>query len=173
MNTKRSTKALAFSGIATAVISTVMYLSSIVTVFEYCACVVGGLIVTFIIVEFGTKYALTVYFASSVLSVIIIPTKMTLLLFVLFCGWYSFVKRYLDRLPSFIRILSKLAVFNTSLAAITFITVKFLMTEAIAWYMYVLVFLLADLTFLMYDRLIDKLIFIYVMKYRNKLKFLK
>ncbi|MBE6701742.1 MAG: hypothetical protein E7582_07660 [Ruminococcaceae bacterium] len=168
---KRKTKGIAFSGLSVALIIVLFFISSIFDVLDYTACAFAGLIVTFILVEFGTSLAVAVYFASSILSLLLVPSKFTILLFIFFCGWYSFVKRFIERIREPFCMVIKFAVFNVALLCVTFITSKLLLLEVeVLWY--VLVFLLANVTFYLYDLLITRLIWIYVHKYRKKLKFL-
>ena len=76
---KSKTKSIAFSGIATAIIVILLFIAGIIEVLDYTACAICGLIITFILVEFGTSSAIGVYIASSILSLLIIPSKIYLL----------------------------------------------------------------------------------------------
>ena len=172
MKSNRKTKAITFSGLATAMTLVLFFLASIIDVLDYTVSAICGLVVTFILVEFGTKSALCVYFASSILSLIILPSKTTVLLFVAFCGWYPFIKRYLERLREPFCIIIKFLVFNLSLALIIYLTKKFFVIEHIPTVGYIILCVVSNITFVLYDVLITKTIWLYVHKYRKKLTFL-
>ena len=54
---RRKIKAITFSGLTIALIVVLLFLSSIIEVLDYTACAICGIAVTFILVEFGTGYA--------------------------------------------------------------------------------------------------------------------
>ena len=72
---KRKTTAIAFSGIAIALIVILLFIAGIIDVLDYTASAICGLIVTFILIEFGTSSAVAVYVSSSILCLIMIPSK--------------------------------------------------------------------------------------------------
>lgn len=165
---KKRTKAISFSGIVTALIVVLLFLAGIIDVLDYTASAIAGILVTFILIEFGTSFALSVYFSSSILSLLIIPNKLSALLFVAFCGWYSFVKRYIERFPKVIEMVAKFLIFNSILTVIVFITKFILMFDSISIFTYLVVFLTANVAFILYDILITRLIWLYINIYRKK-----
>lgn len=170
---KNKTKAIAFCGIAVAVIILLLFMAGIIDVLDYTACAICGLVVTFILIEFGTSSALGVYLASSFLSLLILPSKIATILFIAFCGWYSFVKRYLERLRMPFDIILKLLLFNVVLCVIFAVTKFALMIENESSPILIGLFILCNFTFIIYDKLITKLIWLYVNVYRKKLNFFK
>lgn len=169
----KKTKALAFSGLSVALIVVLLFVASIVDVLDYSASAICGLIVTFILIEFGIKNAVSVYFASSIIAFLLIPSKISAILFIVFCGWYSFVKRYLERLKKPLEIVSKFLLFNLVLAVIIAITRLVLLIDNIGIITIASIALVSNFAFLLYDILITKLIWLYVNVYRKKLKFLR
>ena len=170
---KNKTKAIAFSGIATSVIVILLFLAGIIEVLDYTACAICGLVVTFILVEFGRSAALGVYFASSILSLLIVPSKIATVLFIAFCGWYSFVKSRLEKLRTPLDLIIKLLLFNIVLIIIYLITKFVLILENDTSIILIALFVVCNFTFLIYDKLITKLIWLYVNVYKKKLNFLK
>ncbi len=169
----KKTKAVTFSGLAIALIVILMLLASFIDVLDYTASAICGIIVTFIIVEFSTRYALSVYFGASILSLLLLPTKITAILFVAFCGWYPFVKRYLERIKEPFSSLLKLLIFNAALTVIILISRSVFLFEVSSSKWYVLLYLLCNFTFIIYDVLITKLIWLYVHKYKKQFKIFK
>ncbi len=170
---KRKTTATAFSGIAIALIVILLFIASIVDVLDYTASAICGLIVTFILVEFGASFAIAVYASSTILCIIMIPSKIAAVLYITFCGWYSFIKPRLERIREPWGTILKFLIFNGVLALIVFLTLKIFMIEKISTFVIVLLVLVSNFTFLLYDILITKLIWLYVHVYRKKLKFIK
>ena len=164
----KKTKAISFSGIVTALIIVLLFLAGIIDVLDYTASALAGILVTFILIEFGTSFALSVYFSSAILSLLIIPNKLSALLFVAFCGWYSFVKRYFEKLPKIIEIVVKFLTFNSILTIIILITKFILLFDNISIFTYVVVFVSANVAFILYDILITRLIWLYINAYRKK-----
>jgi hypothetical protein len=148
------------------------FIAGIIEVLDYSACAIAGIIVTFILIEFGTASAVGVYAVSSLISLLLVPSKLAPLLFIAFCGWYSFLKRYLERISGWSCILLKLLVFNVALTAVWLVTKAMLLIE-IEVYLAIPIILIANAVFFIYDNLLTRLIWLYVHKIRKKLTFLK
>jgi len=172
MRNNKKIKAITFSGLSIALIVVLMFMASIFDVLDYSIAAICGVIITFVLIEFGTSSAIGVHAGASILSLILIPNKINALLFVAFCGWYPLVKRYLERVGRTLEMVLKFTVFNVTLTAIFFgAKYLFLFNMDIEWY--IAMYFIANFTFLMYDILITKLIFLYVHKYRKRFTFLK
>lgn len=156
-----------------ALIVILLFLGSVIDILDYTVSAICGIIITFILIEFGTKFAVLSYFGASILGLILVPNKINAILFVAFCGWYPFIKRYLERLPSLFCLISKFAVFNATLIPIFLITAAFFPIENIRITEFVLLYAVCNVTFYLYDTLITKLIWLYVHKYRKLFKIFK
>ena len=170
---KKKTRAVAFAGIISALCVVLLYLGSIVDVLDYSVSALCGILVTLISVEFGNRTGVSVWIVSSILALLILPQKFSALLFVLFCGWYIFVKKLYEKLPNIVSWILKLATFNVVLAAILFITLKVLLIENLGFISIVGIVALSNLVFIIYDILLTKLTFLYIVSWRKKLTFLK
>ncbi len=170
---RNKTQKIAFSGVMSAVCVALLYLGSVIEVLDYSASAFAGLVVTLVIVEFGDRAGIGVWLTSSVLSLILLPVKSAALLFIVFCGWYSFAKRRLERLAPVLSWILKLVIFNLCLAVIYVITVKLLLIQDVTPLITVSVLLLANGVFLIYDVLITRIIILYVRRLRPRLTFLK
>jgi hypothetical protein len=172
MKNNKKIKAITFSGLSIALIVVLMFMASIFDILDYSIAAICGIVITFVLIEFGTSSAIGVYVGASILGLILIPNKINALLFVTFCGWYPLVKRYLEKVSRPIELVLKFAIFNATLTAII-VGAKylFLFKMDIKWC--IAMYLISNFTFLMYDILITKLIFLYVHKYRKRFTFLK
>ncbi len=169
MRSRRKTHAVAFTGILTALCVVFLYLGSVIEVLDYTVSALGGIIVTLATVEYGSRAGIAVWLGSSVISLLLFPSNLSSLLFVLFCGWYSLVKSVFERQKRIISVVLKALTFNLSLAVIAFITIKLLISEAVSLPVIIAMVLIANVTFFIYDLLLNRLILLYVLKYRKKL----
>lgn len=173
MRERKRTHAVAFCGIMSAMCVVLMYFGSVIDVLDYSVAALCGILTTLVIVEFGDRAGISVWITSSVLALILLPSKFSSLLFVAFCGWYSLVKKVLERLSRVLCILLKFLIFNAVLTVIYIITVKVITVETLTPILTVAVFLLSNIVFVIYDVLLTKIIFLYVNLWRKRLKFLK
>ena len=173
MTSRRKTQAIAFSGIAAALCVVLLYFGSIIDVLDYTVSAFGGIIITVVLAEFGKSAAIGVWISSSALALLLIPSKISALLFVSFCGWYPMVKRALEALPRIFSIILKALIFNVILAVIFLVTVKVFMIEGIGIATAAGVFLLSNAVFVIYDILISRITALYILRLRKKLTFLK
>lgn len=168
MNYRKRIKAVTFSGLAIALIVVFLFIASIIDILDYTVSALCGLIVTFILVEFSAGYAISVYAGASILAILMVPNKINVILFIAFCGWYPFIKRYLEKAREPFGTLLKFAVFNASVIAIYFFMRKILLIEYTLTVVDIVLYLVCNVAFFIYDVLITKLIWLYVHKYRNK-----
>ena len=170
---KKKTQAVAFSGIISALCVVLLYLGSIIDVLDYSVSALCGILVTLISVEFGNRTGIGVWIVSSILSLLLLPQKFSALLFILFCGWYTFVKKIYETLPCALSWVLKLITFNAVLSAIFFITLKVLLIENVGIVTIIGTTALSNFVFVIYDILLTKLTFLYIVSWRKRLTFLK
>ena len=120
---KKSIQA-ALCGLAAALCVTFMFLGGIFYIFAYTVPILLGLVTVMIKKTFGNASAVSVYIAVSILSLMLVPEKETVMMYVLFFGYYPIIKSYLDRVkPKIISLFFKLITFNTAVAIIELICV--------------------------------------------------
>ena len=124
------------------------------------------------------RSAWTVFVVSSLVAVFLLPDKECALTYVFFFGWYPMVKDSFDKIKiKILRIVAKFAVYNVAvvfsqLACIYVFGIPF--DNVFGVWGIVILLLLANLLFALYDRLFVLLSFIYMKKYYSKVKrFLK
>ena len=114
----------AMCGLAAALSITLMFLGGVLYVFAYTVPMLLGLISVMIKKTLGTGSAVFVYIATSILSLILVPEKECVMMFVLFFGYYPIVKSYFEKIKlKAVRFILKLLLFNASLAVIELICV--------------------------------------------------
>lgn len=172
---KKSYK-IAFCGMFAALSVVLMFLGGILYVFSYTTPILLGIIMLMINKTFGKSSALITYFSVSVLSMILVSDRESVLLYVLFFGHYPILKNKIDLIKSkFLRVLIKFLLFNIAFAA----------AELLSYYVFGIpffedgvksVWIVAAFTaamnviFVMFEFLLNKYFIFYVSKLEPKIK---
>lgn len=166
----KKTKITALSGMLAALTVLFLFFGSVVQIFAYVAPLISGLIMIILINNVNKRSAWTVFVVSSLVAVFLLPDKECALTYVFFFGWYPMVKDSFDKIKiKILRIVAKFAVYNV---AVVFSQLACIYVFGV-WGIVILL-LLANLFFALYDRLFVLLSFIYMKKYYSKVKrFLK
>jgi len=166
----KKTKKLAFSGIMTALCVVILFLGSFFSTLDLSLSAISGMLMVLAVIELGDRHAWGIFAAVSILGLLIIPTKYTAFFFAAFLGWYPIAKRYFERLHPVLAWAVKISAVNVCLAvAIWFSKAFFVLPEGEFDFGYLL-FGLANLTFVLYDICLSKLILLYIVKLRKILK---
>jgi hypothetical protein len=166
--TIQSSKKIALSGMLSALNILIMFFGSIYQTLDLTTAAAASLTVVFAMVELGTSYAVSVYAVTSILAVVLLPNKSPAIIFAVFAGLYPILKAYLQRIRfKWLAFVAKLAVFNLFFTAIIAVGKYLLMLEeefyAFGWVIYVL----GNVTFVLYDFALDRLILLYVVKIKK------
>ena len=147
-------------------------IGALIEVLDISMAVIASICVIIPMIEYGKGTPWMVYVAISVLSLLLLPNKFPAALFALFAGFYPILKEKLERKNTVIRWILKELIFNISLAIIVllYFFLFFKGTIQVPW-MIAVAIILAELVFILYDKAISKLIRIYVMEFRHRLKF--
>lgn len=172
---KKSYK-IAVCGMCTALSVVIMFLGGVLYIFSYTTPLLLGVIMLMVNRTFGKSSAVTTYFAVSVLSMILVSDKESVLLYVMFFGYYPILKYKFDSMNSKpLRVFIKFLLFNTALAG----------AELLSYYIFripffedgvqsvwiVAAFTLAmNLIFVMFEFLLNKYFILYVNKFEPKIK---
>ena len=151
----------------------IMLIGSIFLTLDLSAAAAAGLTVVFAMIELGRKYAFLVYAASSLLALLLLPNKAPAVVFALFAGIYPILKAYLHRIR--IKVLSfmaKILVFNLFFSGIIFLGRELLGVREVlgvpeAGYMQAVFYALGNLTFVLYDIALDRLVLYYGRKIKR------
>lgn len=174
---KRGTYRISLGGMLTAVGVTIMMLGSVIPFAVFVSPLTAAVCVLYFCVEYDRKTALIIYTAMSLLSILVAPDKELACVFIFITGYYPVVKTLCEKLKSkLIELIIKLAVFNAAVFAMYYVITKIFIiasvkdefqefTAALA----AAAVLLANLSFLMYDILLTRLVILYVKKIRPKL----
>ncbi|MBR1821357.1 MAG: hypothetical protein IJ769_07015 [Clostridia bacterium] len=172
----KNTRRVAVSGMMVALATAILLMGGVIPAATFVGPALAGLLVIPVFVEGGQRYALGAWAAISALSLMLCADKEAALLFA-FLGWYPALKWRLDaRLPGWRGVPVKLFIWNLcagAMAALIFFVLR--MDQIMAEYremgraMLIAFILLANVTLLIYDRLLGAMAVVYLKKLRPKL----
>ena len=172
----KNTRRVALSGMMVALSTAILLMGGVIPAATFCGPALAGLLLIPVLVEGGRRYALGAWLAVSALGLMLCADKEAALLFACL-GYYPAVKWLLDaKLKPGPRLAAKLAIWNLSagaMAALVFFV--FRMDQVVAEYremgraMLIAFILLANVTLLLYDRLLAVMAAIYIKRLRPRL----
>jgi hypothetical protein len=177
-NMNKNTKKIALSAILSAVGVILLLIGSFLQVLDLSAAALAGFAVVVAVIEIRGKYPVLVYLAISLISILILPYKMPAVFFIAFGGIYPIFKAQFERFHPAVAWVLKFSIFNTFLWLLIFFVRLLLSRELIDLRedieflknFEIIVFLVANFMFLLYDIVMTKIINIYIIKFRKLLK---
>ncbi|MCI8332806.1 MAG: hypothetical protein HFE78_08285 [Clostridiales bacterium] len=165
------TKKLALCAMLSALGCTLLLVGSFSDLFDLTFACSVSFIVVFTVIELKRPYPLLVYFVTGTISIFILPVKFAALVYLLFSGIYPIIKGALEtRLHNmFLLWFVKLLYFNAVLTAIIVIA-KYILLPTEQDLMPVFLYVMGNLTFVLFDYALTKLISLYLFKLRAKLR---
>jgi len=165
----KQSSVMAFCGMMAAVSIVIMLLGAAIGIGAYAAPMFAGLILLPVGNKFGKKYHIMIWIAVSLLCLIFVPNIEQNLMYLALFGLYPILYPSFQRLPKFWRIVCKLLYFNTVILLLEWLVMTLLVPEALTAWMAVLLLVVGNLTFLMYDFLIPRMEIV-IHHYLKKLK---
>ena len=167
----KKTRNLSLSALFTAFAIISLYIASVWPTGQLGLTAVASLFVAAAIMESGISYGIYVYIVSSAISMLIVPNRLTPVLFILFFGYYPVIKSLIEKLKyKILQILTKLLVFN-----ISFLIIYYLFSELVLAFVsfdlnVIIIFLIGNIVFLLFDYGYTKLIWLYINRISNIMK---
>ncbi len=158
------------SGIVAALSVVLMYFAAVTDLLSLSGTVFTAFAVLFIYIEYGARTALSVYGAVAVISLLVLPDKFSALIYALYAGYYPILKSKLEAKPRLISWVLKLGSFNLVLIGLIVASRFITSIENEAVIIECLVFVLANVMFVLSDILCGRLTLIYLVKYRPMLQ---
>ena len=174
-NTKQSIKQLTVCAMLAALGVIFLGIGSLLEVLDISMAVIASLCVIIAEIEYGKGAPWMVYAAISILSFLLVPSKLPAIFFSLFFGFYPILKGKLERKPKIISWVLKEIIFNVCLAIIMVIYLLIFyqgtsLSIPFPW-LIVLAILLCEGVFILYDIALTRMITFYVIKLRHRFKF--
>lgn len=173
MNRKESvmrTRKLAVSAMLSALGVVILYLGSVINVLDLTMVAIASLFVFFAVIELGTPFQYLIYAVTALLSMFLLPDKFAALTYLLFGGIYPVFKAMFERLHYMISWILKFSFFNTVLSVIVAVSVYIMHIEDSEVGFTVGLYVLGNVTFLLYDIATTQLITLYLVKLRQRFR---
>ncbi len=172
----KKSRRMALCGMMAALAVSVMLLGGVIPLATFCCPMLASLALLPVMAESGQKWTLMAYAAVAVLGLMLCPDKEAALLFA-FMGYYPAIKPSLDRIRNKpLRLIAKLGVFDLAAGAMLLVMAFVLNMQAVLGEYAalgvvgcVLFALLANVTMLMYDRLLSAKTIAYLRRLRPRL----
>jgi hypothetical protein len=108
----------ALGGVLTAAVQCCLFAAGVLPTGRLALLSLSSMVLSAAIVEYGALYALVIYIASGVLSLVILPNKLICVPFIAFFGYYGILKARIEKIRLlWAEWLIKLAAFNAVTAA--------------------------------------------------------
>ena len=164
------TKKLTLSSIFTALGVVILYAGCFFETIDLSVCAVASLIIVMATLEFGMKTAFAIYVATSILSILLLPTKYIAAMYAVFVGCYPLIKNLCERLPKAVSWILKILATNAALAILFLLSAYvFKIDDKVTPLIAALTVLLANAAIVLFDILLDRLIILYHIKFRKML----
>ena len=172
------TKRVAVSGMMIALGVIILYVGSLIEVLDISMAAIASLLCIVAVIEYGRGYAVMVYAATALVAMLVLPEKFTPSLYAILIGYYPIVKELIERMgkKSFKKVLGavrwavKLAFFNVAFLAFALVAIYLLVLPETEEWMKITMFLLANVTFVVYDVALTRLISFYIFRVRPRLR---
>ncbi len=168
--TARQTRLLALSALFVALSVVVLYLGCFLEVVDLTVAAIASLLVVLAVIELREGYAIMIWLATSILSLMLLPSKFIAVEYACFMGCYPLIKALSERLPTVLSWVIKIVFVNLALGILVVLG-HFVFGYPIesAW-MLVATFLLATFTGVVFDIALTKLITLYFARLRKSLR---
>ena len=168
-NTANKSRKVALAGILTALAVLLLFLGSLFDILDLASAAMGSLVILVAMIELGNGWALGVYAAASVISLLILPHKLPALVFAAFSGYYPVLKKPLNKIkPKFLSYIARIAIFNVFFFVALFMATKLLGEVFEYEYLSYVFAILSNITFVIFDFAIERLAIFYAVKIKPK-----
>ena len=170
-----TTKKIALSATLSALGVIFLAIGSFIEVLDLSSAAIAGFVIAIAVIELRGQYPVMMYFVISILSVLVLPNKYPALFFIFFGGFYPIFKAYVERFHYIVAWVVKFSLFNTFLAFMI-LAIKFLITKGfipeienndLFENFKIIVFIVANFVFLLYDIAMTRIINLYIIKIRK------
>lgn len=169
-NVSSRTRRLTMGALFVALGVVLLWLGAVVEVLDLSLAAIASMLTVLGVIEFGGAFPWLVWAVTSVLSLILLPVKFPALLYALFAGVYPMLKAAFERLRPLFAWPLKLSAFNSALVLLVLLADFVLGLPDTGLGFTLPVFGLANLTFVIYDIALSRLILVYLIKLRSRLR---
>ncbi|MBQ7968571.1 MAG: hypothetical protein IJ292_01985 [Clostridia bacterium] len=167
-NAPKLSKKMSFCSILCALSVVILSLGSVFEIIDISTAALASFIVIIAMLELGGYYPVLLYLATSVLSILLLPTKTVAFMYLLFFGFYPILKKYLERLPFWISWIAKFVVFNIIILGYLFLAKNLIFPDIENVKIYLI--LLLNVIFFTLDISLTLFVTAYVRRFRRLLQ---
>ena len=169
MNNKNLTKKITLCGVFAALATVLLYIGGM-TLLDMTVLVVCSLMTMILVVETDVRMAWIYTAVTSVLALILMPSKLYAISYVLFSALFPILKMYLERLPALFAFFVKVSVLEV-MFIITILLVKFVFTSVDGWFALDFITIIGGIVFfILYDMCLTSVITFYMVKLRKRFR---
>ena len=170
----KRTKKITLSALFCALSVVVLLVGSFLQVADIALSMLASAILMLALIEMGQSFAVMIYFATSLLSLLFLPSKFIAAVYLVFSGLYPLIKRFFDAKGKVIAIFLKLVYFNLALA-LALVGARFLFPLEVDGEKYTFLFLLAyfavaNIAFWLFDLVLQRGAMVYMVRYRHRFR---
>lgn len=174
MARKNNTKKMAVLSMLTALSVVILYLGSFIEVLDLSVAVLASILCIVAVIEYGGGAPWLVYAATSILSLVLLPQKMPAFVYAVFFGFYPIIKEKLEKnLKKWLSWLVKIVIFNAAIFLTVAASKWLFVAEATTVGFDIAFIAIAEVTLILYDIALTRVVTLYVFKLRKRFKFLK
>ena len=174
---KKETMKIALCGIIAALCIVILTMGYLFPFATYVCPAAAAMLLMPVVYEYRQKTAFTLFVAVSLLGLMLVPEQEMMFMFIFVFGLYTVIKISVDRIKAKpVRFLAKLCYINISLVVsygiLLFVFPVAALVNEFSGYgaaFVALLMLMFNLTFFLYDKAVEKLLIIYVYRFRPKL----
>lgn len=168
----KKSKQIAVLGLLSALSVVLMFLGSVISVLSYIMPLISGLLMIIAVENISKKSAWVTYICVSILSVFLLTDKECALFYVSFFGYYPIIKSSIDKIKNKILLwIVRAVIFNVGIILNQLVCVYVFcipFDNFLGGWGIVLLLVLANVLFVMYEKLLSMLILLYQKKYKSK-----
>ena len=167
---RKKTKSLALCAIMAALTVLILLLGSVLDVLDLSSGAVASLLIVLAVMELGCGKACLIWIVASVLSLLLLPNKSPAVFYAMFAGCYPILKSFFEKTKPVLAWTVKMVVFNIALVLLIVVAKYVLMMPEDDVGFTLPIIILGNVTFVLYDIAVTKLVTLYQLKLRKTLK---
>ena len=166
----RQTKKLALSAMFTALGVAILYLGCFIEVMELTVAAVAAVLILLAVIEMGKRTATLIWLSTSILALLLLPTKFIALEYAFFIGSYPLIKAFSEKFSKAISWIVKILFVNLAIGLLIVLGHFVFGYPLESFWMMVATFLLASCTGVIFDVALTRLVTLYLERLRRTLR---
>ena len=167
-NTRNLTKRIALSGVCAAMCVVLLYIAGF-TVADLSALAVCAVVTMVILVECGAKFAWLYAAVTSVLALILLPSKLYAIEYIMLSAVYPILKMYFERLRPLFAYPVKISCLDTMLLVLIILAEKVFVSSDGFFPLTWVTIIAGSAFFIVYDLALSACVTLYIVKIRTKI----